>query len=319
MHAPSNLIYWALFLLLVAVMIVLDLVAMDSRKVRMRTALVWTAIWVLLTAAFAVALYFFGQRMAADTSRSNLQLSLEFITAYVVEESLSLDNLFVFLLIFRYFKVPSEYQHKVLLWGILGAIVTRGVFIGAGIALLNRFHWVMYLLGAFLLYAGIKLLLHRIERRPEQSWFARFAERHMRLTGDFGAGRFLVLRDGVRYLSRLALVLVVIEMTDVIFAVDSIPAVLAVTRQPFVAFTSNIFAVLGLRALFLTVSGLLDRFHLLHYGLATILAFIGAKMLAASWIEISTLWALGFVALVLGVSMTLSIVIEPKKQSAVAE
>ena len=228
-----------------------------------------TALWVGLAAGFAVLLYFHGQRMTGDPAHANRQLSLEFVTGYLVEEALSMDNLFVFLLIFRYFKVPSELQHKVLLWGILGAILMRAVFIGAGVTLLNRFHWVTYLFGSFLVYAGVKLLFQEeAEENPGDSFITRFAQRHLRLTDDFAGGSFTTVRGGARLFTKLALVLIVVETTDVIFAVDSIPAVLAVTRQPYVVFTSNIFAILGLRSMYFALSGLMELFHFLNYGLA---------------------------------------------------
>lgn len=313
MHTPINLTYWVLFFVIVVAMIVLDMVLMGHRKATTKMALLWTGVCFAVAGAFAVALYFHGHIMAGDTTHSNAQLSLEFVTAFVLEESLSLDNLFVFLLIFRYFKVPGEHQHRVLFWGIMGAIVMRAVFVGAGIGLLTRFHWVIYIFGFFLLYVGIKLFFQKEgDRNPEDSWIARLAERHLRLTNDFGNGHFVVRRHGRTYLSRLALVLIIIETTDVLFAVDSIPAVLAVTTQPYVAFTSNIFAVLGLRALYLAVSGLIVRFHLLHYGLSIILAFIGGKMLASHWLEVPTHWALLFVAVVLAGTMALSLMVKPK-------
>ncbi|MDR3763801.1 MAG: TerC/Alx family metal homeostasis membrane protein [Acidobacteriota bacterium] len=310
---PANILYWVLFFAIVVAMIVLDMVLMGHRKVTTRLALLWTGVCFAVAALFAVALYYHGHVMAADATRSNAQLSLEFVTAFVLEESLSLDNLFVFLLIFRFFKVPGEHQHRVLFWGILGAIVMRAVFVGAGIGLLTRFHWVIYIFGVFLLYVGIKLFFQKEERSPEKNWIARVAERHLRLTKDFGNGHFVVRREGRSYLTRLALVLIIIETTDVLFAVDSIPAVLSVTTQPYVAFTSNIFAVLGLRALYLAVSGLIVRFHLLHYGLSIILAFIGGKMLASHWLEVPTHWALLFVAVVLAGTMALSLVVKPKE------
>jgi len=226
------------------------------------------------------------------------------------------DNLFVFLLIFRFFRVPPKLQRKVLFWGILGAIVMRALFIGAGVALLNRFQWVMYLFGAFLVYAGIKLIFQDDEKEnPADGFITHFAQRHLRLTDDFANGTFTVLRNGVRCFTKLALVLIVIETTDVIFAVDSIPAVLAVTHQPYVVFTSNIFAVLGLRSLYFALAGLMDLFHLLNYGLAVILTFIGVKMLAANYFEIPTVYALGVIVVVLAGSIVLSMLVPPKQRT----
>jgi tellurite resistance protein TerC len=322
MHTPPNLLFWILFLGFVILMLVLDLGVFNRRAhaVGLREALGWTAFWVGLAAGFAVLLYFHGHRMTGELAHANRQLSLEFVTGYLVEEALSVDNLFVFLLIFRYFKVPSELQRKVLFWGILGAIVMRAIFIGAGVTLLNRFHWVTYLFGVFLVYAGIKLLFQGEEQEnPADSFITRFAQRHLRLTDDFAGGSFTALRGGARYFSKLALVLIVIETTDVIFAVDSIPAVLAVTRQPYIVFTSNIFAILGLRSLYFALAGLMELFHLLHYGLAIILMFIGVKMLGANYLDIPTIYALGAIVAVLAASVLLSIVTRPREGVESAE
>ena len=322
MQTPSNLLFWILFLAFVILMLVLDLGVLNRKAhaVNLREALGWTALWVALAAGFAVLLFFHGHIMTGDAVHGNRQLSLEFVTGYLVEEALSVDNLFVFLLIFRYFKVPAELQRKVLFWGILGAILMRAIFIGAGVTLLNRFHWVMYLFGAFLVYAGFKLLFQQEEQEnPADSFITRFSIRHLRLTDDFGNGTFTALRSGVRYFTKLALVLIVIETTDVIFAVDSIPAVLAVTRQPYVVFTSNIFAILGLRAVYFALAGLMDIFHLLNYGIAIILAFIGVKMLAVNYFEIPTVYALGFIIAVLAGSVALSLMMRPADTSKTAE
>jgi tellurite resistance protein TerC len=321
MQTPSNLLFWILFLAFVVLMLVLDLAVFNrkARAVSLREALGWSALWIALAAGFAVLLYFHGNRMTGDPAGANSRLSLEFVTGYLVEEALSVDNLFVFLLILRYFRVPAGLQRKVLFWGILGAIVMRAIFIGAGVTLMNRFHWIIYLFGAFLVYAGFKLLFQGEEKEnPGDSFITHFAQRHLRLSDDFAAGTFTVLRDGVRYFTKLALVLIVIETTDVLFAVDSIPAVLAVTRQPYIVFTSNIFAVLGLRALYFALAGLMDIFHLLNYGLAIILMFIGVKMLAANYLLIPTAYALGVIVVVLAGSIALSMVLRPKKRSSSA-
>jgi len=314
MQTPPNLLFWILFLAFVVLMLVLDL-GVFNRKAHTCTlseSLGWTAFWVALAAGFAVLLYFHGHSMTGNPVHTNRQDSLEFLTGYVVEEALSVDNLFVFLLIFRYFKVPSELQRKVLFWGIIGAMIMRAVFIGAGVTLLNRFHWVMYLFGAFLIYAGIKLLFQQEEpSNPGDTFITRFVQSHLRLTDDFAGGNFTTVRNGTRLFTKLALVLIVIETTDVIFAVDSIPAVLAVTRQPYIVFTSNIFAILGLRSLYFALASLMENFHLLHYGLALILAFIGVKMLGANYFEIPTAVALAFIVVVLVASVLLSIMTRP--------
>jgi len=321
MQTPPNLLFWILFLAFVVLMLVLDLGVINRRAhtVGLREALSWTALWVALAAGFAVLLYFHGNRMTG-AAQGNRQLSLEFVTGYLVEEALSVDNLFVFLLIFRYFKVPSKLQRKVLFWGILGAILMRAAFIAAGVTLLNLFHWVMYLFGAFLIYAGIKLLFQDEEQEnPADSFVTRFAQRHLRMTDDYGTGTFTAVRSGVRLFTKLALVLIVVETTDVIFAVDSIPAVLAVTRQPYIVFTSNIFAILGLRSLYFALAGLMEIFHLLNYGLAIILTFIGLKMLAANYYDIPTVYALAVIVAVLAGSVVLSIMTRPKHSVTTSE
>jgi tellurite resistance protein TerC len=322
MNPPSNLIYWLLFLAFVVTMLVLDLCVFNrkARAVSLSGALGWTALWTGLAAGFAVLLYFHGHSMAGDLAHPNRQLSLEFITGYLVEEALSVDNLFVFLLIFRYFRVPSELQRKVLFWGVLGALVMRALFIASGVILLNLFHWAMYLFGAFLCYAGFRLLFQHDEgENPADSFVTRFAQRHLRLTTDFGDGHFTAVRDGVQLFTRLALVLIVIEATDVLFAFDSIPAVLAVTRHPFIVFTSNIFAILGLRSMYFALAGLMEAFHLLHYGLAVILMFIGVKMLGSSYFEIPTVYALVTIVVVLAISVALSLVIRSPETASAAE
>ncbi len=322
MQTPPNLMSWILFCAFMLLMMVLDLGVFNrtARAVTVREALAWTALWVGLAAGFAVLLYFYGHRMTGDPANTNRQYSLEFVTGYLVEEALSVDNLFVILLIFRYFKVPSELQRKVLFWGIVGAVVMRAVFIGAGVTLLNRFHWLMYLFGAFLVYAAIKLLFQEDEQgNPGENVITRFAQRHLGFIDEYVGEAFTTVRGGARLFTKLALVLIVIETTDVIFAADSIPAVLAVTRQPFIVFTSNIFAILGLRSIYFALAGLMEIFHLLNYGLAIILAFIGVKMLGANYFEIPTAYALGVIVVVLAGSVALSMIMRPPERAKTAE
>ena len=320
MQTPANLIFWVLFLAFVALMLAIDLGAFRRRThlATLAESLAWTALWVSLAAAFAILLYFYGQRMTGDALLANRQLSLEFVTGYLVELALSVDNLFLFLLIFRAFQLPPALQHKVLTWGIVGAILMRAAFIAAGVTLLNRFHWINYLFGVFLIAAGLRLLPQKKQATdPTAAFITRFARKHLRIadafTGDasagdaFAGGAFTTRRNGQLYLTTLSLVLLVVETTDVFFAVDSIPAVLAVTRQPFIVFTSNVFAILGLRAFYFALAGLMDRFHLLHYGLAAILIFIGAKMLAANYFQIPTLYALAAIIAALAASILLSL------------
>jgi tellurite resistance protein TerC len=314
MQTPANLLFWILFLAFVLLMLGLDLGVFHRtpRAVGLREALLWTALWVSLAAAFAALLFFYGHRMTGEMTAApqaaNRRLSIEFITAYLVEEMLSVDNLFFFLLIFRFFKVPSALQHKVLFWGIIGAILMRGLFIAAGLSLLNRFLWVNYLFGAFILCVGLKLLFPQDDaQNPANGFIARFARRHLRLSGDFSGDAFTLRRDGVLYLTTLALVLLVVETTDVIFAVDSIPAVLAVTRQPYIVFTSNVFAILGLRALYFALASFTNLFHQLRYGLAAVLMLIGIKMLGAHYFEIPTVYTLALILAALSASLLFSL------------
>jgi tellurite resistance protein TerC len=310
MHTPPNLAFWLAFLVFVLAMLVLDIKVFHRtpREATLRESLAWTAMWVGLAAAFAVLLYFHGHRMTGNELVSNRRLATEFVTGYLIEESLSVDNLFVFLVIFRYFKVPPQLQHRVLFWGILGAIVLRAMFIAAGIALLNRFHWVAYIFGALLIYAGIELLKQREEPSdPANALVVRFARKHLRLTNEFSGADFIVRRNGVHYFTTLALVLLVVETTDLIFAIDSIPAVLAITRDPYIVFTSNIFAILGLRALYFALAGLVGLFQQLHYGLAIVLMFIGAKMVASRFIEIPIALTLGVIVATLGTSLAIGL------------
>lgn len=317
---PATWIFWLIFNLFVLAMLALDLGVFHRKGhvIGFREAMAWTGVWVTLAAAFAVLIYFFGHRLVPHPTHSNPQLTLEFITGYIIEQSLSVDNLFVFLLIFRYFSVPAEHQHQVLAWGVMGAIVMRAIFIIAGVELLDRFHWIIYVFGAILVYSGIKLMRqHGEDIHPEKNPLLRMFRKVFRVTKDYKNGSFFVTRGGLWYATPLALVLIVVETTDVLFAVDSIPAVLAVTREPFIVYTSNVFAILGLRSLFFALSGMLDRFHLLHYGLSVILVLIGLKMLVSDYVDIPTYFALAAVAAVLGISIALSLMFPKAKPAEV--
>jgi len=311
---PSNWIFWLVFNLFVLAMLALDLGLFQRKKhvVKLREAIGWTLVWITLAACFAVLIYFFGHTMVGH-ARPNSQLSLEFVTGYLIELSLSVDNLFVFLLIFRYFRVPRAYQHEVLFWGVLGALVMRAIFIVVGIALLNRFHWFIYVFGAILVYSGVKLLLQKDKDiHPEANPVLRGFRKLFRVTDDYQGEKFFVRRGLVLYATPLAVVLVLVETTDLLFATDSIPAVLAVTREPFIVYTSNVFAILGLRSLYFALAGMIEMFHFLHYGLSLILIFIGVKMLASNYFAIPIGVALGVVAGVLAVSVGLSVIF-PKR------
>ena len=312
----SHWIFWVVFNLFVLAMLALDLGVFRRQKhvIGFREAIGWTVVWVGLTGLFAVLIYFFGDHMVGHSLRPNTQLSLEFITGYLIEQSLSVDNLFVFLLIFRYFAVPRRFQHDVLFWGVLGALVMRAIFIVTGVTLLDRFHWIIYIFGAILIYSGVKLLRqHGANIHPETNPLLRAFRKFFRVTNDYEGSRFFVRRGTLFYATPLALVLIVLETTDLLFAIDSIPAVLSVTREPFIVYTSNVFAILGLRSLFFALSGMIEVFHFLHYGLSLILIFIGVKMILSEHVQIDIGVALGTVAGVLLISIALSLIFPKRK------
>ncbi len=316
---PSNWIFWVLFNLFVLAMLALDLGVFnrDKHVVKFREAIGWTLVWIALAGGFAVLIYFFGHTMVGRHVKPNSELSLEFIAGYLIEESLSVDNLFVFLLIFRYFHVPRAQQHPVLVWGVLGALVMRAIFIAAGIRLLDRFHWIIYVFGAILIYSGIKLLRQQKQTiHPEKNPLLRLFRKFVPVTEHYEGDKFFVRRGAVTYATPLAIVLLVVETTDLLFATDSIPAVLAVTHEPFIVYTSNAFAILGLRSLYFALAGMIEVFHFLHYGLPVILIFIGVKMLASNYVQIPIGVALGTVAGILLISIVLSLAFPQAKKAA---
>jgi tellurite resistance protein TerC len=300
------LVFWILFNLFVLAMLALDMVVLNRPPHRpgLRESLTWSAIWIALAGAFAIVeLFWHGHTQA-----------LQFVTGYVIELSLSVDNLFVFLLIFRYFKVPDEHQHKVLLWGILGALIMRGIFIAAGVGLLNRFRWITYLFGAILVYSGFRLFQQGKERiHPEHNPILRLLRSVLPVTNEYVGGRFFTRRKGL-YATPLFIALLAVETSDLLFAVDSIPAVLAITLNAFIVYTSNVFAVLGLRSMYFALASLMDLFHYLHYGLSLVLILIGLKMLGSHYINISTGWALATVLFVLAASVVASL-LHPQKSA----
>ena len=303
----NEITFWVLFNLFVLVMLVLDLGVFhrNSHTIGFREALRGSAMWVGLAIVFAVLVYLWHGRTA----------TLEFITGYVIELSLSVDNLFVFLLIFRFFKVPGEQQHKVLFWGILGALLMRGVFILVGVNLMRRFEWIAYFFGALLIYSGIKLFTQKeMEIHPEKNPVLKIFRRIMPVTENYEGGKFFVKRVR-RYATPLLIVLLVVETTDLIFAVDSIPAILAITLDAFIVYTSNVFAILGLRSMYFALAGMMQLFHYLHYGLSIVLILVGAKMIAGHFYQIPTAITLGIVAGVLAISVLAS-VLHPQKTSA---
>lgn len=291
---------WVGFIGFVLAMLALDLGVFHKKdhEVSVREALTWTGVWVLLSLAFNAGIYFWFGREPA----------LEFLSGYVIEKALSIDNIFVFIVVFSVFTVPARLQQRVLLWGILSALVLRGVFVVLGSALLSRFHWLGYVFGAFLVVTGVKLLVqHDAPLDPRKNPLFRLFRRAVPSVESFHEGRFTVVQAGKRYATPLLLVLVAIEGTDIVFAMDSIPAIFAVTRDPFIVFTSNLFAVLGLRALYFALSGMMDKFRYLKYGLALVLLFVGAKMLLAIVYSIPIWASLAVIAALLVGSVVASV------------
>lgn len=303
---------WVAFLGFVLAMLAIDLGIFHKKahEVSLREATIWSAVWIALAAVFNVGIYvWFGPQRA-----------LEFTAGYLIEKALALDNIFVMVVIFGTFAVPAIYQHRVLFWGVLGALVMRAVFILLGGALLQAFHWTTYVFGALLAATGAKLLIRRnAEVHPEKNPLVRFLQRHLPLTRDFDGDRFFTLKDGRRFATPLLLSLAVVEVTDLVFAVDSIPAIFAVTKDPFIVFTSNIFAILGLRSLYFVLAGVIDRFIYLKLGLSLVLMFVGAKMLLIDVYKVPIAVSLGVIAAILATSIVASIVrtrATPKRDSS---
>jgi len=303
-----NTIFWIGFHVVVFTVLALDLGVFNrnAHKISLREALTWSAVWVLLAMAFNVFVLFeFGKTKA-----------LEFFTGYVIEYSLSVDNIFVFILIFTYFSVKPQYQHKILFWGILGALVMRGIFIFAGVALINKFHWIVLIFGAFLVFTGVKMLLQKESSAsvsPEKNPLVRILRKFMPVTEELHGDSLFVRQNRKLYATPLFLVLLVVESSDLIFAVDSIPAILAISHDTFIVYTSNIFAILGLRSLYFAVSGIMGFFRYLKVGLALVLSFVGLKMLAAYFhFEIPILISLSVIVSILVISILASLIIKEK-------
>lgn len=304
---------WAGFFAIVLVMLAIDLLVVGGgrqHRVSLREAATWSGVWVGVSAAFAVALWGYLDASAGRTVAN--EKTLEFVTGYLIEKSLAVDNVFVWLMLFSFFAVPIELQKRVLILGVLGAIVMRTAMIFAGVWLIEQFHWLLYVFGAFLLATGIKMWWFA-EAAPDlaNNPVLRFLRRRLRVTDALEGERFVVLREEggrlVRYATPLLLVLVLVELTDLIFAVDSIPAIFAITTDPFIVLTSNVFAILGLRAMYFLLADMADRFVLLKYGLAIVLMFVGVKMLLIDLVKIPVLFSLGVVAAVIGTSVVLSL------------
>ena len=295
---------WIAFWVLVIGVLALDLLVFNRKAhaITTREALIWTLVWVTIGLLFGVGIYFL----------LGTEPALQYLAGYLVEKSLSVDNLFVFLLIFKFFAVDEKYQHRVLFWGVLGAIVLRFVMIFAGVALVRQFHWILYIFGAFLVLTGVKLFFKKDEEEdPTQNPAVRVIKKFLPFTHDYHEQRFFVRVDGKRLATPLLLVLVTVEFSDVVFALDSIPAMFGITQDPFIILTSNIFAIMGLRSMFFLLSRMMDRFHYLQPGLAVVLTFIGVKMCIARWVHIGTGLSLAVVGGVLLLAVLASLLRKP--------
>jgi tellurite resistance protein TerC len=297
---------WIGFNLFVLAMLALDLGVFHRKAhiVSLKESLSWTIVWITMAMLFNAGVWYY----------SGFDKALEFFTGYLIEKSLSVDNVFVFALLFSYFAVPLKYQHKVLFWGVIGALIMRAAMILAGAALITRFAWIIYIFGAFLILTGIKMILKREEEiHPERNPVVRLFKKIMPVTSDYRGQRFFVIENGVRMATPLFVVLLLVEISDVIFAVDSIPAIFAVTADTFIVFTSNVFAILGLRSLYFALAGVMDKFHYLKIGLGVVLTFVGIKMMLShtAW-KIDTIVSLGVIVLILASAVALSL-LRPKK------
>ncbi len=300
--------FWIYFSLFIASMLILDLFVFNRKDhvISLKESFIWVSIWVSLALAFAFLTFrWFGKEVA-----------LQYITGYIIELSLSVDNLFVFLLLFSYFNVPAQYQHRVLFYGIVGALVMRAIFIFTGAALLEKFHWMIYLFGGILIFSGAKMLKHENKKiDPEKNLLLRFLRRTMPVVNRYEGRKFFIRENGKRMATLLFIVLVMVEFTDLIFAIDSVPAILAITTEEFIVFTSNAFAILGLRSLYFALAGVMNLFRFLHYGLSIVLIFIGIKMILSGYYKIPIEWSLVFVISILIFCIVLSLLF-PKKEIA---
>ncbi len=308
----NKITLWVGFNLLVMLMLAIDLglIHKSLKEISVKEAFVWSAIWIVVALVFNVGIYYWR----------GSEVAVQFFTGYVIERSLSIDNIFVFLLIFTYFQVPGRFQYKVLIWGILGALVLRGIFILLGTLLIAKFHWIIYLFGVFLVITGIKMGFGKDKKiDPEKNPMLRLLRKFLPITSGYDNGKFFVRRNGKLFGSPLLVVLIVIESTDVVFAVDSIPAIFAITLDPFIVYTSNVFAILGLRALYFAMAGMMKLFYYLKYALGIILAFVGVKMLVSGFLEIPTPIALGVIGGIFAVSIVMSLLIPHKDEESKSE
>lgn len=307
----ATIYVWTGFLAFVLLMLALDLGVFHrkSHEVKIKEALIWSAVWISMAMVFNYGIYVYMGEIKA----------MEFLTGYVIEKSLSIDNLFVFIMIFSYFNVDKKYQHKVLFWGILGALIMRSIFIFAGVALISKFHWIIYIFGAFLIFTGAKMLFQKDEKMdPNKNPLVRLFKRFYPVTDTMHGDRFFVKINAKTFATPLFVVLLLVEFTDLIFAVDSIPAIMAITSDPFIIFTSNVFAILGLRALYFALAGITQYFHYIKYGLSTILVFVGLKMLMVDFFKIPVMISLFTILGILVISVVASLVF-PKKEVALSK
>jgi tellurite resistance protein TerC len=297
---------WIGFNLFVLSLLALDLGVFHrhAHKVSIKEATIWSVVWITMAMVFNLGLYLFWDRVSPNSSYSNSEAALAFFTGYLIEKSLSVDNIFVFVLIFTFFAVPAIYQHRVLFWGILGALIMRGALIAVGAVLLNEFHWIIYIFGAFLIFTGIRMAIHRNEEmHPEQNPVVKLLRRIIPVAENYEGDHFFIRRAGKLLATPLFLVLLIVESTDLVFAVDSIPAIFAVTNDPFIVYTSNVFAILGLRSLYFLLAGVLDKFYYLKLGLSFVLAFVGTKMVIVDIYKIPVGLSLGVIASILAISV----------------
>lgn len=302
---------WVGFIAFVILLLAIDLGIFHrkSHEVNIKEALIWSAVWIILALIFNYGVYvFMGEQKA-----------LEFLTGYLIEKSLSVDNLFVFIMIFSFFNVKPEYQHKVLFWGILGALIMRAVFIFAGVALISKFHWIIYIFGAFLIFTGIKMLFHKDQEiAPDKNPLVRLFKKFFPVSDQMHGGNFFVRINSKTVATPLFIVLLIVEFTDLIFAVDSIPAILAITNDSFIIFTSNVFAILGLRALYFALAGITKYFHYLKYGLSAILVFVGIKMVIADLYKVPIVYSLLIIMGILLLSILASFVFKKKAKDTLS-
>lgn len=303
-----NIYIWLGFLAFIFLILFIDLGVFhkNSHEVKIKEALTWSAVWIALALLFNLGIYYFMGKEKA----------IEFFTGYVIEKSLSVDNLFVFIMIFTFFQVEAKYQHKILFWGIIGALIMRAIFIFAGVGLINKFHWIMYIFGAFLLFTGIKMLFQKEETiDPDKNIVVRFFKRFFAVTNKNHGDKFFVKENAKIVATPLFIVLIMIEFTDLIFAVDSIPAIIAISKDSFIIFTSNVFAILGLRSLYFALAGITKYFIYLKYGLSAILVFVGIKMIGAEFFKLSSMLSLAIIVGILLISVLASVISDKRKKA----